>query len=74
MACKYCERKPILNKYGIFEDYENEEIICVGTWSCISLGVDENGELVIVAHGDGPTYYYPKYCPECGRKVKQNEN
>lgn len=73
MTCKYCERKPVFNEYGFFESCENEEIIRVGAWSCISLGVDENGELVIVAHGDGPTYYYPKYCPECGRKVKRDD-
>lgn len=70
MTCKYCERKPVFNKFGYFDEYENEETICIGIWSSISFGVDENGEFVIVAHGDGPTYYYPKYCPECGRKVK----
>lgn len=59
-----------LMNMAFFENCENEEIICVGTGSCISLGMDENCKLVIVAHGDGATYYYPKYCQECGKKVQ----
>ena len=25
--------------------------------------------MVLVAMGEGETKYYPKFCPECGRKV-----
>ena len=30
---------------------------------------DENNKLKLVAYGDYDAEYYPKYCPECGKKV-----
>lgn len=70
MSCKYCDRKPVYDPHGNYRDFENEEIIRCGDWSSLGMGVDEKGKIFIVAHGDGPTYYYPKFCPECGEKMK----
>lgn len=44
-----------------------------GAWNEIALdllfGVQHNGRYVIWATGDDNAEYYPKFCPECGRKL-----
>ena len=44
-----------------------------GAWNGIALdllfGVQHNGRYVIWATGDDNAEYYPKFCPECGRKL-----
>jgi len=71
MGCKYCERNIYIDPIFGFREYQNKEIIECGIWSDIALGVDEKGKFVIIANSDGPTYYYPKYCPECGSAVNK---
>ena len=39
-----------------------------GTWVRINLGIQHNGEYVLWTTGD-KARYYPKYCPECGRRL-----
>ena len=39
------------------------------TWTSIKFGIQHNGRYVIWASGDDRAEYYPKYCPECGRKL-----
>lgn len=68
--CKYCSRKPEFDRSGQFYDWDNEEEIARGPWTLMYAGVDENGDMTLVASGDGRAVYYPKYCPECGRKLE----
>lgn len=70
MSCKYCSRKPELFHDGSFDEWENEETIASGSWTSMSVGVDADGRMRLVAVGDGRAEYYPKYCPECGRKLE----
>lgn len=55
--CKYCDKDNVYEEKRT-EDYTTLEI--------------ENfyGEVYIRAYGDGCVGYMPKYCPECGRKLK----
>ena len=55
-------------------DYEKEGwrklVNCM--WAQLHYGVDRNGRPFIIAVGDDVSdYYYPKYCPECGRKLER---
>ena len=72
-GCKYCNKKPKYssNSYGyLFLDTDEE--IARGEWAYAALyiGVDENGNLRMFASGENDSDgYYPKFCPECGRKL-----
>ena len=62
--CKICENKiksqvtTIANGYNTYLD----------------MGIDENLRLYFKAIGDDETdKYYPKYCPECGRKLNKED-
>lgn len=69
-GCKYCTRKPEFDTYGYFCYWDSGETVASGAYTSLSLGVDENGKMVIVAYGDDQAVYYPSYCPACGRKLK----
>lgn len=70
VGCKYCSRKPKESFSGYFYDGDNEEQIASGAWTAMYIGVDERGRLRLTACGDGRADYFPKYCPECGRKLE----
>ncbi len=68
--CKYCNRKPVFDSAGYYETWSNKETVATGAYSSLSIGVDASGKLIILGGGDDDTEpYYPKYCPECGRKL-----
>ena len=69
VGCKYCSRKPETSFNGYFYDGDNEEQVASGAWTSMYIGVDERGRLRLTACGDGRADYFPKYCPECGRKL-----
>lgn len=63
MMCKFCDTK-IADEFYIGEKDP----------PYISL-VLENifGQVFIIATGSNTELYSPKYCPECGRKLKDDE-
>ena len=67
--CKFCHQVP---QYGGGRDqYENEIEIVHGGWTSMYIGVAPHGEIFMNACGDDYTEnYYPKFCPECGRKLQ----
>lgn len=68
--CDFCERKVRLTKSGQYFHSTNGEIVAEGLYVDLSLGVDRNNNVCMWATGEDRTdYYYPKYCPECGRKL-----
>ena len=69
IGCKYCSRKPERDSSDMFYEWEDEETIANGQWTTMYIGVDEHGRLRLTARGDGCADYFPKYCPECGRKL-----
>ena len=68
--CKYCNSQNIIKKRdGYFVsgiDLESELRI-----SLICGFMEYENKFCLIAEGDydGRIYYYPKYCPECGRKL-----
>ena len=69
--CKFCNQVPVIDKDWGYDKYKNEIQLTGGGWTALYIGVDEHGKICMRACGDGYTEnYYPKYCPECGRKLK----
>ena len=66
--CEYCSRKPEFCGNEFYQ-WHNEEMIDGDNYTLIAIGVDRNGRLIIRACGEGEAYYYPKFCPECGREL-----
>lgn len=69
--CKICSCKPVIIDGWHFEEYESTIDLTGGTsaWTSLRGGKDRNNKVVIRVAGDDEVYYYPKYCPECGRKL-----
>ena len=58
--CKLCKNKPKTN-----------QTIEEGAYIVLNAGIDEKSRLYFEAIGESYTdRYYPKYCPECGRKLQ----
>jgi len=78
MSCKFCEiRKYDPNNYG---KNNINVLLGKGEYSACYIGIalpnknDKLNHLAIWGEGDDETsYYYPRYCPECGRKINENE-
>ncbi len=75
MSC-YCEKKLVLEDNGDWDCIKNEEIIAKSTEEkdpdLVGIGVDENGFYVFSDSpaGDSGSSFYPKYCPFCGKKLR----
>ena len=83
MNC-YCEKKMILDDIGDWNCDKNEEIIATSTEKedpdQFGIGIDPDGFYVfsctpakeygeINYFGSGASFY-PKYCPFCGKKIR----
>lgn len=77
--CKLCSMKPeyTLDPYtGRKEytgDWDNEFDLVSGGWTAMYGGVDSDGRIRITAVGDDRADYYPKFCPECGRRLEEQD-
>lgn len=68
--CKICGIKPSFWSDGTYLRYESAITLVDGGWTALRAGKDENDKVIMYGYGDGKTdLYYPKYCPECGRKL-----
>lgn len=73
--CEFCSREPIFEKGGSYLRYRNETEIASGLGIEMYIGVDENGKVIMGACAEDYTdNYYPKYCPECGRKLQERKD
>ena len=63
--CKYCERKPIYEN-GVFVYWLNETRL---DNSGIVMGIEED-ERIYLSDYEYATYWYPNFCPVCGRKLR----
>lgn len=53
---------------------KNTSFIKVFRDKYISLSIENRyGDVYIIANGDNSISYKPKYCPNCGRKIQENE-
>lgn len=72
--CKFCNMTLSIDKVWGYNKYENDIQLARGGWTVLYIGVDEFGKTCMRACGDDYTNdYYPKYCPECGRKLIESE-
>lgn len=69
--CRFCHMRPNFDKFGAFTRANNHIELAAGGYSGLYIGPNEKGETVMYACGeDYSDYYYPKFCPECGRKLR----
>jgi len=68
--CSFCNKKYDPSKAIRFER-EGRVSMSYDGYTGLKCGVDENGCMFIIAVGeDESDRYYPKFCPECGQKLK----
>jgi hypothetical protein len=66
--CRYCKIIPKYDEDGWDNYWDNEiDIAEESGWTGLRMGVLRDGKFYIAATGDDRAFYYPKYCPECGR-------
>ena len=67
--CRFCHQE-LVHDNGYYNEFDNQIELASGGWTALYIGVNEIGEVVMRACGDSFTRdYFPKYCPECGRKL-----
>ena len=68
--CKICSCQQAEDVDGYVDLYASTIEIVQGGWTSLRAGKDKDGKVIMYGMGDGDTeLYYPKYCPECGRKL-----
>lgn len=68
MDCIFCS----LKSTGVVNN--TEYLIGDDGWTSLYAAKDKDNKLYIYASGETITsWYYPKYCPECGRKINDGE-
>lgn len=61
-SCRYCDE----NVYGFYIMSQAPYVyLKLENWS---------GDVRMIAHGDNDCMYEPKFCPECGRRLKGENN
>lgn len=68
--CKYCHQIRKTDEGGRFFEWDNSIGVAEGDYTILRIGVDEQGKIRLAAYGEDEAYYYPNYCPVCGRKLK----
>lgn len=78
-GCKLCNQKPVFEEYPSclypdrYNDLKSSYVLVSGCYDEIRAGADRDGRIVLWASGEGESdFYYPNYCPECGRKLKND--
>lgn len=67
--CKLIEYDIAYNWGKDYDFYESTIEIASDDFVSIRAGKDKNNKTSLIACGDSELFYYPKYCPECGRKL-----
>lgn len=71
MACSFCNVSYCRDASLASEREQHEDLTVDGNWVSLIRGVDENNQVFLIAQAEDCTdRYYPKFCPECGRKLK----
>ena len=69
-ACPLCSITPSFDRTGFWERYDSSVVLSEGGWTELYACKDPHGRLALYGCGDDETeFYYPKFCPECGRKL-----
>lgn len=62
--CKYCDTSRI----------HEENIVDSGVGDFFSIGIDKSKKVYLSAWCNDEAVWYPNFCPECGRPLKNNQN
>ena len=69
-TCPLCSITPSFDGTGFWERYDSSVELASGSWTMLYACKDRHGMLALYGCGDDETeFYYPKFCPECGRKL-----
>lgn len=73
--CPLCSIKPFFYPDRIgglcWSKYESSKVLSSGPGSWLKACEDKYNRLALYAVGDEDTgLYYPKFCPECGRRLE----
>lgn len=69
--CRICGLRPQFHD-GVWQQYQSSLTIACGGYTAVRACKDEAGRTAIYASGDDYSeLYYPRFCPECGRKLKE---
>ena len=73
--CPLCSMKPFFYDDRLnglrWGQYESSETISSGPWTWLKACKDKDNRLALYGVGEDFTeMYYPKFCPECGRKLE----
>ena len=55
--------------HNILHYSDKRIILAEEPYTCLEAEWNEHNELKLTAYGDYDAVYYPKFCPECGKKV-----
>ena len=66
-----CSIKPSIenDNYCGYGNNVIDDLVCLGSELKLNFGIQHDGKYIIWATGDDDATYYPKFCPECGRKL-----
>lgn len=74
LKCSLCSMKPFFYDDRLdglcWSQYDSSKVISSGPWTWLRACKDKDNRLALYGVGDDYTeLYYPKFCPECGRKL-----
>lgn len=71
-ACKLCSMEPYFDPDGEWSMYASSETLETGAWVTLYACKDKDDRLAIYGSAECFTdLYYPKYCPECGKRINE---
>ena len=69
--CNLCGIKPEFYRSGGYMGLESKVLLADGGSTTLHFGIDASRTFFIQAIGeDEGDRYYPKFCPECGRRLR----
>lgn len=70
--CPLCSMKPFFDMAGEWHGYSSSKQLESGPWISLRACKDKYDRLAIYATAEDDTdFYYPNFCPECGRRLKE---
>lgn len=71
MKCSFCNVSYLWDEPLVSEREQRKDLSFDGNYVALIRGVDEDNRIFLIAQAEDDTdRYYPKFCPECGRKLE----
>lgn len=77
-GCEYCNQTPVFEKGKdgkLYYDYcKSSMTFASSSYEAACIGANEKGEIVMWVSGEDRSDEFPlNYCPECGRKLREDK-